>query len=257
MNINDETLSAFLDGELQEAEMEIVRRRLNEDKSLSQRLAELAAVDRAVESYYSRIDQRPMPDSVRALLTQSPDSAAPLVKPKENPAKVLTFPGWRRNSTNAPSRQRTAIAAAVALVIGFSAAKFFPGNSASKTNWQMVSSALENAAGGKVTEFGNSQQLTPHLTFLNQQGEYCRYFQLNNRQGVSENIACRTADEQAESNWHLVASIELNTLPDPSRYQTASGGSLLDGLLDQIMVGDAVTADTEETLIQQGWPDER
>ncbi len=45
MTISDEQLSAFLDAELPEDEMELVRQGLIDDENLANRLAELAMVD--------------------------------------------------------------------------------------------------------------------------------------------------------------------------------------------------------------------
>ena len=45
MKMTDETLSAFLDNELTDAEMEAVRDQIEKDPTLADRLAEMASVD--------------------------------------------------------------------------------------------------------------------------------------------------------------------------------------------------------------------
>ena len=64
MNINDETLSAFLDSELSEHEMEQVRKALETDDELIMRLAELSEVDMRVKEHATSIDDAPLSDSL-------------------------------------------------------------------------------------------------------------------------------------------------------------------------------------------------
>ena len=64
MNINDETLSAFLDSELSEHEMEQVRKALETDDELVMRLAELSEVDMLVKEHATSIDDAPLSDSL-------------------------------------------------------------------------------------------------------------------------------------------------------------------------------------------------
>jgi hypothetical protein len=250
MNINDETLSAFLDGELSEQEMESVREALADDETVSNRLASLADVDRRVAEHYSRIDDQPMPAAVTALLAAHQTSA--------KQGNVVHLSTWRRahQAVQHTLRQHAAIAAAFALVIGFGVAHIFPINSFptnnSNNDWQAVSQSLDRTASGTVATLSNGRQLKPRLTFVNQQGQYCRQFQLSDSEGVSENIACRitAADNSA---WDLAATVRLEILPDPASYQTASGGSLLDSALDQMIRGEVFGSVQEQQLIQRQW----
>jgi hypothetical protein len=50
-----------------------------------------------------------------------------------------------------------------------------------------------------------------------------------------------------------VASVQLQGLRDPDTYQTASGQSLLDSALDQLIAGEVFDAELEQQLIQRQW----
>jgi anti-sigma factor RsiW len=78
MKMTDETLSAFLDNELTDAEMEAVRDQIEKDPTLADRLAEMASVDAELQAHYGSIDDRPMPASITRMLEEKASrSAAP------------------------------------------------------------------------------------------------------------------------------------------------------------------------------------
>ncbi|QIL90873.1 hypothetical protein GNX18_14655 [Microbulbifer sp. SH-1] len=239
-SITDEQLSAFLDRELPEAQMDQIRAQLTVDESLADRLAQLAAVDQAVNETYSSIDQRPMPGAVTDLLTQKQPASA----------EIVAFPLWRRaqQKTQQQLQRHTGMAAAVALAIGLGAGWLLPQPNAGGDQWQTVAASLERAPSGVSQELADGRTITPRLTFRNQQGDYCRQFQLRDGTRGSENIACRSDG----GLWQLAASIQLEVVQAPGSYQTATGGSLLDSALDA-MAAETLAPDQEQKLIGKGW----
>lgn len=111
MNLTDEQLSAFLDAELPEAEMQVIRDQLADDPALAERLAALATVDHILAGHYSAIGQQPLPAAVTELLEPEPVASA----------KVVDLPRWRRARDFVQQRVGTAVAAA--LVLGFGLAQ--------------------------------------------------------------------------------------------------------------------------------------
>jgi len=236
--LTDETLSAFLDAELPEAEMERVRQRLCEDETLSDRLAELAGVDQLLAVTYSSIDERPLPEAVTAMLVE---------ESPPQPAQVIPFPLWRRAQEQL--QRHAGIAAAVTLAIGLGAGWLLPGQPQGTDNaWQAVAASLERAPSGKTLELADGRQLTPRLTFVSQQGDYCRQYQVVSGAQGSENIACRSGD----GGWQLTASVQLEAVQEPGTYRTASGGSLLDSALDAMVARDIDPQD-EAKIIADEW----
>lgn len=240
MKINDKTLSAFLDGELPVAEMEQVRTQLAEDPTLADRLAELSAVDAIVSQHAHAIDQRPLPRKLQQLLEED-------LKPQ--PAEVITFPLWRR--ARQVLNQQTGIAAAVALVFGFGLSQVTGNLSGQQTDsWLPIAQHLETLPSGTSEALPGGQQITPRITFINREGQYCRQYLMTGAGENSENIACRT--QQADAGWEQRASIRQPSTA-PGNYQTASGGSLLDSALDQMMAGSIIEPSNEKRLIESDW----
>ncbi|UZJ45762.1 hypothetical protein OOT55_06850 [Marinimicrobium sp. C6131] len=241
MNINDDTLSAFLDGELPPAEMEQVRARLAEDPALADRLAELSAVDKLVRKRAHAIDERPLPSGVQKLLAE--DDAKP------ESAQVIAFPLWRRarQALNA----QTGIAAAVALALGFGLAEVTDnvGNPQADA-FRSVAERLETLPSGTSETLPDGREVTPRLTFVNRDGQHCRQYLVTGGGERSENIACRAPE--ADAGWEQLASVRQPSAA-PGSYQTASGGSLLDSALDQMMDGGIIEPDQEKQLIERDW----
>lgn len=236
--INDEKLSAFLDAELPEAEMEAVREQLIDDESLANRMAELAMVDELVAMSYATIDTRPIPESIKNLLAED----AP--KDESKTAKIIAFPVLKKIQQSL--QQHAAIAAGVALVIGFGISQSL--HKTTDNDWQEVASILETAPSGVEQLSLSGAQIKPRLTFTNKAGDYCRQFVMSNKNNTSENIACRK-----DNQWQLAASVYIEKVQQAGTYQTASGGSLLDATVEQMVSGDLFDAQAELAAIEQHW----
>lgn len=231
MNIPDERLSAFLDAELPEAEMDAIRQAVADDERLAERLAELAMVDELVALSAASIDAQPLPAAVNQLLSTS--------KPG---ARVIAFPLARRARQFIQSN--LAIAASVMLVMAVGAFQWL---SPKHDHWQAVAQLLETGRSGQLLMASDGSRLNARLSFTDQQGDYCRQFQLRDRAGMSEQIACRRQGE-----WQSVASVPVKPSA-PGNYQTASGGSPLDERLDQMISGEPLDAAAEVAAIATHW----
>lgn len=238
MIIDDEKLSAFLDAELPDVEMEAIREQLIEDENLANRMAELAMVDELVAMSYSTIDARPMPESITKLLAEDEP------KGETKTAQIIAFPLLKKIQQNI--QQHAAIAASVALVIGFGISQFMHTNT--NNNWQAVAQILDTTPSGVEQLSSTGSQIKPRLTFTNKAGEYCRQFVMNDKNGASENIACHK-----DGQWQLTATVYLEKVQQAGTYQTASGGSLLDETVEQMASGDFFNAQAESRAIEQHW----
>jgi hypothetical protein len=235
MNITDEQLSAFLDAELPDTEMELIREQLIEDENLANRLAELAIVDELVVKAYSTIDTQALPPSITQLLSKETRRTETLQN-----AKIIEFPLWKKIRSN--FAQYTSIAASVVLVIGFGVMQMN-----TSTDWQNVAQVLETQASG-VEKIIDDTHIKPRLTFTDKNGHYCRQFDLNHIEAASANIACRENNE-----WKLMASIKLDKTQESSSYQTATGDSALNELIDEMAVGEYFDAQAEAVVINKHW----
>jgi negative regulator of sigma E activity len=245
MNITDEQLSAFLDAELSNAEMDAIREQLLEDESVADRLAELALVDELVAASAKQIDARPISQAITTLLQEPSAIEDPSASQAEpTTAQIIAFPLWKR--VQKALQQPLAAAASVALVIGFGLSQMLNHNSDSN-DWSAVAKVLDVVPSGLVQVATNGAEVKPRLSFKNHSGEYCRHFDLKNEQGQSENIACRQ-----NGQWQLTASIVSEKIQGGD-YQTASGGSGLDEALEEMIDGNVFNKNAEADAIAKRW----
>lgn len=240
MNITDEQLSAFLDAELPDTEMELIREQLIEDENLANRLAELAIVDELVVKAYSTIDAQALPLSITQLLSKETLAEETRQTETLQNAKIIEFPLWKKIRSN--FAQYTSIAASVVLVIGFGVMQMN-----TSADWQNVAQVLETQASG-VEKIIDNTHIKPRLTFTDKNGNYCRQFDLHNAKSASTNIACRQNNE-----WQLISSISLDKTQETSSYHTATGDSALNELIDEMAVGDYFDAQAEADVINKHW----
>lgn len=234
MKITDQQLSAFLDAELPEPDMERVREALAEDDSVTDRLAELARVDALVAAAYTRIDQQPMPASVEALL-------------ENPPAQVVAFPrqnNFPRAGVRSWLQPPVAMAASLVLAIGVGIAlSLQPG---ADRDWQSVAQVLDSSRSGIAQALPGGGEVKPQLTFIDHRGDVCRQFQQRFGDGRREAaIACRR-----DGSWQAVERAPL-TGADSELYQTASANDVLASALDRMLAEGPFDAATETRLIQQ------
>ena len=238
MNISDEQLSAFLDAALADSEMQLIREHLADDESLVARLADLAMVDPIVQQHYAQIDQQPLPEKVLALLQHD------TTMPKTDSDNVIYLSRWQH-----VQQQWQRYAAAVACVALFGGYGISQLNSSEPGSMLAIQPAVQQHLSQSVsgqTYDVTGQQLTPQLSFVNQDGDFCRQYSLQSASERSEHIAC-----QQQGQWQLKASIASLPVMAQTGYQTASGGSALDAMLDQFMVGPALTLAEEQQRLKK------
>ena len=256
---SDETLSAFLDAELSEQQMEQIRAALLEDDNLANRLADLAMVDEVIANEYDQINQQPLPAAINELLAAIPEDSAPVesIKAAEqftdktqaankanhtnNESNVVSL--WQRTkkSTNKPF----AIAASVAVAAGLFATVFTQSNTGN--SWQEVVQILEKKTSGNEQVLANGKAIKTQLTFINQQGDFCRQYDINNEQDVEHSIACRVNQQ-----WELNLTV-IEQKHSTQNYQTATSTSLLREQIDSMAVGDFLDKQQEQQVINNRW----
>lgn len=240
MMISNEKLSAFLDGELPDHEMTLLRERIATDEELAERLEVLARVDKQVQNVIKHIDERPLPAAIQEL-------AAKL----DQRAEILPLPLWKRAHQNI---QHYAVAAVtVAAAIGFILGVGLRDKPTEAfANWPAIATILETRVGGEPGKINAHTTVTNNLTFFNQAGEYCRQFSVRSiNTDSSQNIACRQ-----QGSWKLKASIPVNTDIPQSDYQTASGPGPIDQVLDNMMSGEVLSSEDEQAALNAQWPNQ-
>lgn len=267
MNISDEKLGAFLDQELSDQEMQLIRDAIRGDASLADRLAALASAEALLQRHAKALDSRPMPEAVLTLLqSRDQDAGKESGHRTLEPDNVIPLSAWQSGRQHARQwiGQHAALAAGIALVVGFTGGQFLDadmtaGNAGDPTASMIainmhasINRTLDTAPSGDTRNIDNNTRVLSRFSFADQQSRHCRQFVVES--GIaggtiraSENIACHTGQ-----GWEIVASASTVNA-NAGEYQTASGNSLLDSTLDAMMPGSALSLEEEAALIADQW----
>lgn len=267
MILTDEKLSAFLDGELDTAEMDLVREAIAHDVTVSDRLAALAEVDRVVKVAAEKATAVALPKEIVALLSDekplsqasdvqvSDTSLASVSAANQSSAEnVKPFPKKANSTNSAPHKQAKwkgsfAIAASVAVLAGL---VFFNQQGAETTqpsHWARVSSVLDSNLTGEATTFDSGVTVTPQLSFVNTEFNYCRQAEVASKDELNVMIACK--DKQGA--WQLAAS-KLDELGENAgQYQTATSAKVMEEELDKMMASAPLNREQEKNAIEATW----
>jgi len=265
--LTDEKLSAFLDGELDTAEMDLVREAIAHDVTVSDRLAALAEVDRVVKVAAEKATAVALPKEIVALLSdEKPLSQASGVQASDaslasvsaanqsSAENVKPFPKKANSTNSAPHKQTKwkgpfAIAASVAVLAGL---VFFNQQGAETTqpsHWARVSSVLDSNLTGEATTFDSGVTVTPQLSFVNTEFNYCRQAEVSSKDELNVMIACK--DKQGA--WQLAAS-KLDELGENAgQYQTATSAKVMEEELDKMMASAPLNREQEKNAIEATW----
>jgi hypothetical protein len=268
MNLNDDTLLAYLDGELDEAQCAAVETACAAQPALAERLDRLALSDERVRRSYQAVLEEPVPPHLIAAILSAPD---PRHHGAVQPARIGSpaSPGIRWSAwldtlrANWGGRGMAVMASVALMVLGaVMALTLRPG---ADEGWALTAGeplqdrsllvALETAPSGREVEAaGRRVQLL--ASFERTQGGFCREF------NASENgadpadhlgVACRTGPGQ----WTLEVMATENRPADPQQagYRTASERQfeIVDAWRLAHTRGQPVEPAQERALIERGW----
>ncbi|GFD83381.1 anti-sigma factor [Tenacibaculum sp. KUL118] len=265
MILTDEKLSAFLDGELDAVEMEMVREAIAQDATVSDRLAALADVDRVVKAAAEKATAVALPEEIVALLSDASEApvsdvnsvnegvAEPSAKSSstENITPFVSKAKISRGSSGTQTTWRTpfAIAASVAVLAGLVLLNQQGADTTQPSHWANVSSVLDSNLTGESTTFESGVTVTPQLSFLNTDFNYCRQAKIASQDELNVMIACK----DSQGSWMLAAS-KLDELGgNTGEYQPASSAKLLEDELNKMMASAPLNREQEQNAIEATW----
>jgi hypothetical protein len=239
LELNDELLCAYMDGEL-DAEMRArIEQALVDDAGARVRLERMRAADERLKAEIP----------LQTLQPNDPLSARIL---DGKPVPRVSQPPLRLGAVI------TALAAGIGgVIVGFVLARSqevpatpfvaaapAPSLSGASSN-RLLLAALDSGESGKsIGEGGRSAQII--LTFESDDGRYCRAFRARDANVAAEGVACRTGGQ-----WEVVA---WDGTVDPDEGFRAAGASeLLDEVMDRLGGGAALEPADERALIEQHW----
>lgn len=235
MNIDDRMLSAFLDAQLSEQDMESVRTALETDDSLVIRLAELSEVDSLVLAHAKAIDNMPLSGPLADTVKQ--------LTPSNNIAQLNLFQRIKKST-----HQSFAIAASIAVVFGVAIFSNKQMNTSDHYISAEVKSVLDNQLSTEMVTTKNGSIITSNLSFANQQGELCRLYNVKKVQNQQTAIACNTPQ-----GWEIKVSTLQEFTGNSNDYQTASKNAVLDSYIDTVIKGQPFDRKQEQNAIELNW----
>jgi hypothetical protein len=244
MELPDETLMAYADGELDEATRRAVEDAMQSDPDVAARVAAHRALRSRVSDAFDRVLEEPIPDRLRAAAAATPATKATDIEAARN-ARGAPLRRWAW-------KEWSAIAASVLLGL-------FVGRTVLQTpdSEYVADRERQLFAIGALEEQLSSQPSGERLldgriaiaaTFRNEANEYCRAFNTGAPQSLS-GVACRSED-----GWRIRM---LTQRPGEETSEYRQAGTQLPAIVAQavesMMRGDALDAEEEAAARARGW----
>lgn len=268
MNIDDDTLIAYLDGELPAEGFAAVEAALAADPDLARRLDRLAACDQRVRRSYQALLEEPVPPALIEAILAAPDPRRhPASTPVATPTRAPSGGWWQQLQAVADrwfgGRSGLALASLASVAMGAWLIVSRP--APADGDWALRAGepvtersllvALETAPSGREVEAAG-RQYQVLASFERLDGGVCREFNVSGNAGDAADhlgVACR----QSTGGWELavVATEERPADPAHGGYRTASERQfeVVDAWRLAQTRGEPLTAEQERALIERGW----
>lgn len=244
--LDEETLLAYVDGQLDPARAAEVEARLAEDPEARETVRIFRESAALLRGRFDAPLHEPIPERLLATLRDTPANEGD----GRGNDKVVSLDSRRRPlSFSAPT---LAMAASLALVVGFGGGYLTLGLLGGDPDAAILQQVLDGTASG-VTVSTTDARLTPMATFRTTDGRYCReYEKLTDR--ASAGIACRDADGRWQPQIEVAQTL-LGRTPGDDQYAPASGPDI-DPLAEAGLALGAelpLTPEQEQVLLRNDW----
>lgn len=261
MTITDETLSAYLDGELPTSEMDRITDAVAASPELAARLEALSASNALLGEQFAALDKMPIRRDTMDLIEQF--GAADDAGAEKSDDTLVSFPARGRFAAVRQSFSwGQAIAASLLLAVGVVTGIQLGSDNGSAPGYGQLQTAgliepasplhrvLESSPSMETTPL-NGADVMPVMTFAATDGGFCREFQMTSSSVQSRNVACRTS-----GGWLVKASIAITAAEQGTGDSFVPAG-VEAGLIDQtimgLIAGDALNSTDEKALIDGRW----
>lgn len=211
--ITDEQLSAYLDGELNTADVQAIEAELAASAELSARMDALRATNDAARAYFSQPDETPVPDALLQMIQTQPLSQTNENKESEDRAddNIVPFPGSGKPGTAGPRIPMATWGIAASLVLGLTLMfQYRPDGAIDAGLNQFADTALS----GDIHD-GGERRTELAMSFENADGDFCREIIQHTPESSRTLIAC---GEPGDWHWQV--------MPETQGYQTASASEM-------------------------------
>lgn len=243
MNISDEELMAYLDGELDAGRRASIEGAIEADPDLARRVAEQQSLLGRLRGAFHPILDEPVPQR----LTNATRGVS-----------TLDMEAVRARQERRRFAARPWLAAAASLVLGVLIAPWItrPTHDAPDVVMRGASLSASGDLAAALTsqlsaEPSPSGRIRVVVSYVGDTGEYCRAFVARHEEKSMSGIACRSGDA-----WHI-RSIDSGTevQAGTTAYRQASSAlsPLVRQAIESSMIGEPLDADAERAARGRGW----
>ena len=256
MNYDDETLMAYVDGEVDAKLRTDIDAAIANDPALARRVEHQRAVRAKVAGAFSKVLDQPLPDRLMRAARGSTASESPPAPDPKSRGNVLQFPARPSRPPAAPWRAREWAAMAASLLLGafISWKVIVPGEGApivAGKDSLVAHGALARALDAQLaSEQRGDEGVLIGLTFRAQDGNYCRSFELHATQTAG--LACHDGTE-----WKVTTTDATASTSGPMQQ---AGSPLSPAILRAIearVEGPALDAQAERSAQESGWTSQK
>jgi hypothetical protein len=244
MTFSDETVMAYVDGELDNATRAALEVAMTTDTDLAERVAREHRLRARLHSEFNPVLREPIPERLLAAAndTSAKGRTGNIISFKRIPARGWSWPQWA--------------AVAASLVLGVLIAPQLrhepsEGPLGIRDGEVLASGVLADALSEQLAS--NQVANAPvhvGVSFLSRNGDYCRTFMLRNK-GAVAGLACREG-----GSWRLQVLAALDRATSASgEYQPAASSlpPAIEQSVDALIVGDPLDAKGEAAARRKGW----
>jgi hypothetical protein len=243
MTYDDETLMAYVDGELDEARRREIESALARDPELARRVEEQRALRTRLAQAFAPVLRQPVPGHLEQLARGSA---------RDTRGKVVPFPARSARPASSPWRAREWTAMAASLILGaFLSWRFLgpasPTVFATQEGALLARGELATTLESRLASEAAGGSVLIGLSFKTQDGSYCRGFVL--RESATAGFACREGGD-----WKIPMLQSMGQLPEGGLRP--AGAVLPPAVLEAIqgrLAGEPLDAEAERAARDARW----
>lgn len=259
MNISNETLMAYVDGELDSVARAEIETAMRGDAQIEQRIARFRELRDKLKRAYEPELTEPVPERLLAVLRTSDAADTASRRPDEKRVVDLGLARTALQGRPRPvgSRWRYPAALAASVVVAVCAGMFAwrHGDSVliqNRDGLLVASGALARDLSDRLAGDSGADEVRIGVSFVARDGQYCRTFSVRGAEPRA-GLACRTPQRWEIRN--LAQSKELESVTAQGDYRTAAS-SLPPSILAAVqarIAGDPLDRDGEIRARRLGW----
>jgi hypothetical protein len=248
--IDEETLMAYADGELDADQSAQIEQLLQRDSVAAARVAQHKALRSQLQAGLSAVLSEPVPEQLLNVLKRHSNNS------QDNVVELSPVRQRKRITHRWSSREWGAMAASliVGVVIGIYALKFNlsqlgPSQLVIEQGGALIAQGkLQNALTTQLASTRSNQPIQIGISFRNHAGEYCRSFAVQNTQALA-GLACHSHD-----HWRVQVLTESSAGNSGEFRQAGSEiPTAVLSLIEQQISGEPLDASSELAAKQSGW----